>query len=106
VAGGSARGACLDVLSVPPAPSTHARNAGSSSVSSRFYFGPVPSDFVWGKSPYGFGVQWPPDFSAGGFLHPAGKVGVITLDGQRYFRVPETITKYGTTCSNLVLWVY
>jgi PASTA domain len=71
-----------------------------------FYFGPVPSDFGWGKSPDGFAVQWPPDFTAGGFLRPTGKIGVVTLHGQRYFRVSESIVRYGTTCSNLVLWVY
>jgi len=73
-------------------------------------FGPVPSDFGWGKAPgdaHGFALQWPPDFIAGGFYRqsPTTPI-VVTLHGRRYFQVTVTMTKYVPTCSGLTVFVY
>jgi hypothetical protein len=67
-------------------------------------FGPVDNDFDYPNSPTSVAFNFPSDTEF--TILPSGSVGVVTVDGKRYFRVHMRVTNFKESYSQMTAWAY
>jgi hypothetical protein len=67
-------------------------------------FGPVDAKFDYPVSPQAIVFDFPPDTKFS--VTPAGKTGMVTLNGKRYLQAEVAVTNFSAPYCSLTGWIY
>jgi hypothetical protein len=67
-------------------------------------FGPVDAKFDYPVSPQAVVFDFPPDTKFS--VTPAGKTGMVTLNGKRYLQAEVAVTNFSAPYCSLTGWIY